>query len=1589
MKMKDKWVERKRAKTASRHALNPCGLKGFFTGKNKKSFMGDQANFNIAVVGMSGRFPKARHLGQFWENLRAGVEAISRFTGKELLLAGINPALLKDPNYVKAGTILEEAEYFDASFFGFNPREAEIMDPQHRLFLECAYEALENAGYDSQRYTGLIGVFAGAGKNTYFENVLANPEIAESVGGMQTAIANTNDFITTRVSHRLDLRGPSFAVQTACSTSLVAVHLACQSLLSGDCDIALAGGVAVVFPQEKGYLYQPGGIASPDGHCRAFDSKAKGTVGGKGVGVVVLKRLDEAIADADCIHAVIKGSAINNDGAIKIGYTAPDIRGQSLVIRSAQIAAGIDADTITYVETHGTGTELGDPIEFAALTDAFRASTQKVRFCAIGSLKTNIGHADAAAGVAGLIKTVLALQHKQLPPSLHFQLPNPKIDLVNSPFYVNNQLTEWKTGETPRRAGVSSFGIGGTNAHVILEEAPEVKAGSDSRPWQLILLSAKTPTALDAATRKLAEHVEKHPDLNLADMAYTLQVGRRVIECRRMFLCQNREDLLTCQEPSGQQRMQSSRVELHFRPVVFMFPGQGSQYVGMARELYEHEVVFREEVDHCCELLLPHLAFDLRKVLYPEKGREDEAERHLQQTSVTQPALFVIEWAMARLWMIWGIKPQALVGHSIGEYVAACLAGVFTLEDALILVAQRGKLMQSVASGSMLVVPMAEEKLLKILPQTLSLAAVNSPSLCVVSGPASDVEAFKLVLPKLGASITALRTSHAFHSAMMDPILQSFAGCISKVKRNPPAIPFISNITGTWISPADAVDPQYWAKHLRSTVRFADGIKELLTGDKRILLEVGPGTTLCSLTRQQIKPSVPRTLLPSIRHPQERQSDVAFLLKTLGQLWLHGVTVDWSGFYAREQRRRVPLPTYPFERQRYWLEGKRAGLVETKVQPTLHRNPDLADWFYVPSWKRSELPDGMDIPQDKLCWLIFAEEHGLASKLTQKLELLGHDLIRVTMGSRYEKISDDRYTINPESREDYVALIAGLRKLKKIPQKILHFWGISISSLEKWTLLEKTQNLGLHSLLFLAQALGEENITATIEIEAISNNIQNVTGEELVCPGKATALGACKVIPLEYLNIKCRSIDLLVPETGTAAEQKLVDQLLVEVCARPLDSIVAYRGNYRWIETFEPVHLEKSGDVARRLKQGGVYLVTGGLGGMGLTLAEFLANSVRAKLILIGRSTFPAKDQWEQWLATHDVQDAVSRKIHTLRQMEAVGAGIIVAQADVSDLKRMREIIMEAEGRFGRVNGVIHAAGIVDYAGVIQRRTREITEDSLAAKVRGTLVLDELLGKSGLDFLILCSSAGNVFYKVNFGQVGYAAANEFLDAYANYKKVAGRNYTVTINWNELKEIGMAVAARNHRAARENSVARDAVFVNSLSPSESAEVFNRILSYNFTRIIVSTGDLEIFRRRLASPIGTPDVPQESSRPQVEAYRRPELRTAFVAPRNDPEQMLAKILQELLGIEEVGVYDNFFDLGGHSLLGTQLILRLRKVGLELGLRGLYDNPTIAAMAELFKKPGEAGTGETEKLSQLFEQMGQGTAEKATEIFVEGEI
>jgi acyl transferase domain-containing protein/thioesterase domain-containing protein/acyl carrier protein len=1507
----------------------------------------------IAVIGMAGRFPGASTVDTFWHNLRDGVESISFFSDEELRSVGIRADQLKNPKFVKAKGILQNIEWFDASYFGYTPREAEIMDPQQRIFLECAVAALESAGYNPDMYKGLIGVYAGAGMNTYLlKNLYSHPELIESVGDFETMIGNDKDYLSTRVSYKLNLEGPSVVVQTACSTSLVSVCLACQSLLSGECDIVLAGGVSINLPQKTGYLYQEGGILSSDGHCRAFDSKAQGTAFSSAVGIVVLKRLEDALSDKDSIHAVIKGSAINNDGSFKVGFTAPRVDGQAKAIRAAQIMAEINPATISYIEAHGTGTPLGDPIEVAALKQVFGAAISKKGFCAIGSVKTNIGHADAAAGIAGLIRTVLMLKHREIPPSLHFEEPNPKIDFVNSPFYVNTELKPWQVDDFPRRAGVSSFGMGGTNAHVVLEEAPQMESSQPSRPWQLVLLSAKSLTALEAMTVNLAEHLKQCPNIKLADVAYTLQVGRKVLAYRRMVVCRDPKDAIAALDSLDDQLVVSTFQEPVNRDLVFMFSGQGSQYVNMGLELYRTESAFREQIDRCAEILKPQLDLDLRTILYPDEEKLETASLQLIQTSITQVALFVVEYALAQLWMTWGVRPTAMVGHSIGEYVAACLSRVFSLEDGLSMVVARGRMMQQRPEGSMLAVALSEQETEPFLCEDISLSAVNGPSLCVVSGEIEAIDKLAQTLSEKGIPCRPLHTSHAFHSQMMAPIVEEFTRQVKQVQLSVPQIPFVSNVTGNWIKAEEATDPNYWARHLRQTVRFADGMQELIKDTNRVFLEVGPGNTLNTLARQYPDKSAEQLVVSSLRHPKEHKSDTAVILDTLGRLWLAGIQLNWSEFYADEKRCRIPLPTYPFERQRYWVEPAKPITQVDFQKISLNKNPDPTEWLYAPAWirgpKRESKPRSQEKPRSR--WLLFMDQNGLGSQLLNSLQKEGYETATVIIGEKFAQTNSHDFIINPNNQEDYFNLIRELKARNTIPHSIIHLWSISAHKNQAGIkYFEHLQPFGFYSLLYLCKAIENQSVTEAINIEVIANGVHKVVGSEDVIPEKATILGPCKVIPQEYTNIFCRFIDVSFEDSRSSSMEKLTAQLLSELTGEFSDPIVAYRDGQRWLQTFESVTLNEDLNdtkekLPKTLRQNGVYLITGGLGNVGLVMAEYLAKSVQAKLILTGRSGLPPKEEWQKWLTTHDASDIVSQKIHKVQSLEQMGAEVLIIKADVSSENEMMAAFNQIYYHFGMLHGVIHVAGIVDASEFrfIHELNQVDCEKHFLPKVYGLYVLQKLLMGKQLDFCQVVSSIASVLG--GLGYSAYSAANIFMDTFVQKHRIKETIPWTSVNWDvwRFKE-------------EKNKGLGSSLAELGITPEEGLEVLQNVVSMeNHAQLVVSTADLET---RVNQWVKLETLRENQATAHESSFYGPirlPSKEDNAAAVDQVEQTIAAIWQKLLGIDQIGIHDDFFELGGSSLTALRLFAEIENIfDKKISLAKLFQASTVEQLASIVRQ------------------------------------
>ncbi|MET0791597.1 MAG: type I polyketide synthase, partial [Polyangiaceae bacterium] len=1278
----------------------------------------------IAIIGMSGRFPGAASLEAFWQNLRSGLDCLVAFSDAELDAAGVDASLRAQAGWVARGTVLEDPDLFDAAAFGYSPREAQIIDPQQRVFLECAWQALDHAGYGGELFGKAVGVYAGASMNSYFiSQLLPNRALLASVGGYQLMIGNDKDFLCTRVSYKLNLQGPSMTIQTACSTSLVAVQVACRALQRGECDMALAGGVSIGFPQRTGYQFQEGMIFSPDGVCRPFDAEAHGTRAGAGAGIVVLKRLSEAIADRDTICAVILGAAVNNDGSDKVGYTAPSVDGQMEAIATAQALANVEPRSISYIEAHGTATPLGDPIEIAALSKVFRASTAEREFCALGSLKANLGHLDAAAGVAGLIKTVLALGHREIPPLAHFRSPNPQLALDSSPFRVPKALEPWPATNGPRRAGVSSFGIGGTNAHVVLEEAPPEAASVTHRAHQLLVLSARTPEALSAATTQLVQHLQDHPSLAIADVANTLQLGRRVFSQRRSVVVRDTAEAISALSAPERAPVVSGLHEGAARPVAFLFSGQGSQHAGMAWQLYDSEPVFRAALDRCAEPLRPMIDCDLRHLL------REGSDALLGETRLTQPLLFATEYALATLWMAWGVQPAAMLGHSIGEYVAAHLAGVFSLQDALTLVAARGQLMQALPTGAMMAVSLPARELQAWLRPGVEIAAVNAPALCSVSGETAAIEQLGRELTDAGVAHRMLHTSHAFHSAMMQPALAPFRAIVERVSLAAPVLRYVSNVTGTWIRTEQATSPEYYVSHLRGSVLFAEGVAALAADPSLLLLEVGPGTALSALARLTLGRDGATRVISSLPHPREQRAHAESMLSAASRLWTAGVTLNWNGLHQDEQLRRVPLPTYPFERKRHWVDAP-ARTVEASSET--YRREELKDWFHVPTWARADIPAS---PRRTIegSWLVFGGSDALTVDVATGLRAQGAAVIVVRSGHEFAANGETEFTLRPDSDADYRALFGALRG--RPVNGVIQLWNVGPERPS-----DEPATLPLHSVMALGRALLVERAGSALRVIVATSGAQSVLGETITAPARALVTGPALVLPVEHEGIRFTALDL----DDVALESSLASKaLLSEAAADDSEVFVARRAGLRWARRYAETTLPTVDPSALPLKPHGVYLITGGTGGIGVTLAEWLAKRVSARLVLSGRKSLPAREQWDNWLAEHPADDATTEIINGVRRIEAAGGEVLLVTADVSDEHALRRAIDEARVQWGAIDGVIHSAGIAGGSAIAFSESAE-TDAVLRAKVRGTQVLARVFSATPLDFFVVFSSISAV-----------------------------------------------------------------------------------------------------------------------------------------------------------------------------------------------------------------------------------------------------
>jgi nonribosomal peptide synthetase protein BlmVIII len=1893
----------------------------------------------IAIIGMAGRFPGAPDVATLWRNLLGRTESITRFTADDLIGLGRDPALAFQPGFVGAEGVLDDIETFDAGFFGYSPREASVMDPQHRLSLETAWHAFEDAGSDPARSRGPVGVFFSAALSSYLiRNLVPNRELAASVGGVPLLVHNDKDFAATTIAHKLGLHGPALAVGTACSSSLVAVHLACQSLRGWECDLALAGGVSLQVPPMQGYVHDGEGIYSPDGRCRPFDAAAAGTVGGSGVGMVLLKRLDDALSDGDRIHAVILGTAVNNDGGASLGYTAPNVEGQLAAIAEAQAVAGVPADTIGMVEAHGTGTPLGDAVEVEALTQAFRRATARTRFCALGSLKANIGHLDAAAGVAGLIKAALAVRHGLIPGHPSFQQPSSLIALDTTPFYVSPETVAWDPEGTPRRAGVSSFGIGGTNAHVVIEQPPPHRREHPPRPWQLLFLSGRSPGAARSAAVALADRVGELAPEETEEVSFTL-ASRPGLPYRQAVVCRDgghAREILSSEAAT----VLAGRVRDRKQKIVFMFPGQGAGYPGMASELCATEPAIAGPADACVELFAEY-GTDLRSVLRPLPGVPDAPAGPL----LTQAALFTVEYALAHALIGWGLEPSAVIGHSLGEYAAATIAGALSLPDAVRLVAARGRLHETLPPGGMLAIALPESELLPWLIGTLSLAAVNAPDNCVAAGSRAELADLADRLAQVGVGTRWLPLEHAFHSAAVEPGLAAFAEVAAEVPPGATQRQWVSTVTGDWVAPATAAGPEYWVRHMRETVRFDQGIRRLLEEDDTAFVEVGPSTTLSTLLSRHPRLRDGHMVMATQPHPSRPGRQIESLLTALGQAWVSGLLPDPAILFKDHHRLKTDCPPYPFERQRHWIDppvtpavpgchplsrlaaeaehsirvldadapvrgiddypglargldelctalafryltdagidvrpgvwhdwpglrrrlgvlpqyqrfldylvgmladddvvaregggirflggtrpaapdllaaelgrshpgfrgllelltrcggslgealrvpgaalgvlypggegdllrrtlgeetvefsvsarlagvvarmagklaatagrslrvlevGAGSGRLTSELSGTLRqggaeylvtdisqlflghlrgqaeaagellrtgvldisRNPaeqglagqrfdlitgldvlhavpdapaalahlrtllapgglvafvetvaqdrwlsmvwgladdwwsfsdafrehtpllpqqawaalmaaqdfaatavvpgraepgtadaalilaqapahvgsgdhdpgvladlppkraDISSWGYLPVWQRTGPVPATASKPGAAC-LAFAEG-STGEAVVARLRDLGLPVAVVRPGKSSGLSPDlrtgDGWTLAPDRPQDYPEIIDQVISQHGLPRFVLHLWNASPAPAgERLDLAQEAQQRGLFSLISLARALADRAGERPVRLLAVTSQAQEVLGGDLLAPERSTVHAAAKVIGVEYPDVSCSSLDIPVATPGTAEAAWLADRIADELLSEPAAAIAAYRGRSRWQPYFSDWPLSPPGPAPQPAEPGGVYLICGGLGGIGLSLASYLGQ-LPARLVLIRRTPFPGRPEWAAWLASHPAGDRTSSAIRRLLDIEAAGGEILIMQADVTSLDDMRAVVARASECFGPITGVIHAAGVRDTAGVIQRRSLERSWEAISAKVRGTLVLEDVLRGQRPRFLVLCSSIGATLHKLKFGEVGYVAGNEFLNAYAAYRAARGEPGTVAIAWTDWLEAGMWADARDDLAQRYAVTPGQGYdpaddLLRGITTAEGIEAFRRVLGGPpVPQVVISTQDLRALLARQAGFSHDDRARALDSLQLADARQRPEPDSAYAAPRSDQEQAVAGIWASVLGIDKIGVHDDFFALGGDSLLALRLLARMREdAGVDATIADLFKTPTIAGV------------------------------------------
>ncbi|CEG58377.1 type I polyketide synthase [Legionella fallonii] len=1464
---------------------------------------------DIAIIGMSCRFPKARNVDEFWHNLCQGTHCLTRFDEDALPYS-----LLANKEFVPVKGILEDSAQFDAHFFGFNPVDAKITDPQHRIFLECAWEALEHAAIaPSKMKSKVISLFSGMTDSTYLkENLLKSQWFCNEFDSVHQRIATSMGMLSTQVSYRLNFKGRSVNVNTACSTGLVTVDHACQDLILGQSDIALAGASSIAVPEVQGYFYQNGSIVSPDGYCRPFSSQANGTVFSNGVGVVVLKRLEDAIKDKNTIYAVIKGRGINNDGIDKLGFTAPSISGQISCIREALVQAQIKAEEIGFLEAHGTATALGDVIEIKALTSVYREQTDQTQFCALGSVKANIGHTDATAGIAGIIKTALSLYHKKIPPLIHYKKPNPDLSLSESPFFVNTKLLDWNSS-SKRYAGVSAFGIGGTNSHIILSEYQPQEEECSVAPLneELILLSAKTEKALEQSRSNLKHYLKSSMNSSLGDIAFTLHTGREDFQWRQFVVGKTIEE--ACSELKRKKHLFFDE-EIH-HSVVFMFSGQGMQYAQMAMELFETIPLFAQYLTLGAQFAQAYLHCDLLSMI------RDKNSNKLKETQYAQPALFIVEYALAKVLMECGVIPEVLIGHSIGEYVAACIAEVFSFEDAIALVCERGLLMSKAPTGAMLSLETTKETLINnyLNIADVDIALHNATNQFVLAGSDTEISKLEEYLINDKKPSQRLKVSHAFHSRFMESIEKPFKEMFTNIKCQAPKIPIISNVTSDWLSATEATSPDYWYQHLRHTVQFSDSIHRILQDKHPLFVEVGPGHSLCGFVKE-LSANKANTLFTLPNH-QQLTTDRFQLLSTLGELWTKGVPINLNALGETKKRQCIPLPTYPFQKQRYWVEPDQRSIVTND-----------AGALYKPVWSYEAIEHHPPSHLNEFNYILFKDKTGIGEQIAEILIKQGIKPIVIEQGQEFKQLSPTHFTINVSEPSHYTQLMSSLKDTLHHPI-ILHCF--SYDDVQEEFLdtaqIEHRLHLGFYSLLYMTQSLlSELGTTIPIHVALITSGTQRIVGTENICPINASLLGSSRVIPLEHHNISCEFIDINTKDNVALILNDLLNSSGQKQKEKS-HKVTAYRNGYRWELSYAPF---QSKTPSNRFSDHGIYLITGGLGGIGLALSNAIArHAVSPTLILCSRKAIPPQSDWSDIAA--DPAHPYHTKIEQLHQLKELGANIECFQADIGNYEEVVDVVTFCKNNFGRINGVIHAAGIAG-GGLIQLKTKEAVHQVLVSKIHGTYHLAKALQEFNLDFVVLMSSIASITGEQ--GQMDYCAANACLDSFAQ-SHLFHTSCLLNINWNTWREVGMSV--ETNRPEDMSLFSRG----NTISPTQGQELFLKALASRCSNLVTSNYSVEEYDQLIRDNKPIIDEEHKVSRDTFHMNQE------FKAPKGPIEKQLATLWQENLHIVAIGREDDFFALGGHSLKALTLIEHINTtLGTHLSIQHLYQAPTIAQLAEV---------------------------------------